>query len=656
MDSMLDDARALMQEHWGHEQFRPGQEEAIRAALEGENALVILPTGGGKSLCYQLPALMTEGMTLVISPLIALMQDQVAGLHARGISAAFINSTLATYEIDQRWTNAEHGQYDLLYVAPERLTSDLFRARAQRLNVAMLAVDEAHCVSEWGHHFRPDYMAIPAARALLDEPPTMAVTATATPAVRRDVIKHLELDDPHEIIRGFDRPTLVWSVFQPESKRAQAKAVVERLSGSGILYAATRNNVEQWARWLDRALGEKVAAYHGGMTSEERTTAQEQWIGGEKRLIVATNAFGMGIDKPDVRFVLHVDMPASVEAYYQEAGRAGRDGKTAYAVLLHKPADTETQHALIEASHPSAAEVQAVYTAVCNVGQVPLGSEPEGPLAVDREAVMRVTGFTRTKVRTAIELLSRHDAWNVLPRSQDYAFMRFTASASDVRDYAQATENIALGSFVRTLLRSVHADAFSGWHRMDLRLLRRRTELDADRLHRGLDFLSDRGLVDWRPPGQTLYVELNEPRSRRYPVDSEQVKAARKRAEARLRHMVQYAHSATCRRHFLLTYFGERSEPGCGACDVCLGRHTVQAITPHDEPVLRHILQQVGDGRSREAWFADAGAPSVPGHRLGGLVDWLVREDYLTLIDPLDGTFELTPRAETLLDRIASET
>ena len=652
---MLDDARAVMKQHWGHEQFRPGQEEAIRAALEQRDALVILPTGGGKSLCYQLPALMADGLTLVISPLIALMQDQVAGLHARGISAAFINSTLAKYEIDQRWTNAEHGQYDLVYVAPERLTSELFQARAERLNVAMLAVDEAHCVSEWGHHFRPDYMAIPEARELLGHPPTMAVTATATPAVRRDVIEHLDLDEPEQIVRGFDRPNLVWSVFQPESKRSQAKAVVERLPGSGILYAATRNNVKQWARWLENALGESVAAYHGGMKSEARTEAQEQWVTGEKRLIVATNAFGMGIDKPDVRFVLHVDMPASLEAYYQEAGRAGRNGEKAYAVLLHKPSDTQTQHALIEASHPSAAEVQAVYNAVCNVGQVPLGSEPEGPLAIDQDAVTRVTGFTRTKVRTAIELLSRQDAWTVLPRSSDYAFMRFTASVDAVRNYAHSTENIALGQFVRTLLRSVHADAFSGWHRMDLRLLRRRTELEAERLHRGLDFLSDRGLIDWRPPGQTLYVELNAPRSRSYPVDSEQVKAARKRAEARLDHMVHYAHSATCRRHFLLTYFGERTDPRCGACDVCLGRHTVQAITPADEPVLRHILKQVAAGKTREAWFDGAPNRSVLWHRLSGLVDWLIREDYLELIDPLEGTFELTPPAEQLLDRIASE-
>ena len=246
----LDDARRVMQDRWGYASFRPGQDEIIEAVLERRDVLGVLPTGGGKSLCYQVPALLADGFVLVVSPLISLMQDQVAGLRARGIEAAFINSTLPFHEIDQRWTDAEHGRYDLLYVAPERLQTDLFQARAPRLDVSLLAVDEAHCVSEWGHHFRPAYREISAARDGLGAPPTLAVTATATPDVRRDVVDLLDLDDPAEVVRGFDRPNLVWSVFRTESKRKKLRDVVEAVEGSGIVYTATRRGVETWTEML----------------------------------------------------------------------------------------------------------------------------------------------------------------------------------------------------------------------------------------------------------------------------------------------------------------------------------------------------------------------------------------------------------------------
>lgn len=638
---VLQEAREVLQCHWGFGDFRPGQEEAIEAALTGRDALVILPTGGGKSVCYQVPAVVQEGLTLVISPLIALMHDQVAGLRARGISAAFINSTLSRPEIDQRWTNAEFGQYDLLYVAPERLTTDVFQARAERLDVTLVAVDEAHCVSEWGHHFRPDYLKIPEARALLDDPPTIAVTATATPAVRRDILKHLHLHEPAQIVHGFDRPNIVWSVFRRENKRAKVRDIVESVEGSGIVYAATRRHVEQWTDWL-RDQNIAAAPYHGGMASERREEVQHRWIEDEVRLIVATNAFGMGIDKPDVRFVIHVDLPASLEAYYQEAGRAGRDGKTAYAVLLFQPSDADTQQALIESSHPSASDVQKVYDAVCNIGQVPIGSEPDGPLAINYEAVMRLTGFSRAKVRTAVELLERQEAWQVLPWRKHYGLFRFTQPAGTVRRYAQSRANEALARFVRTVLRTVHADAFSDWHTVDLRLLERRSGLSRERLQRGLDFLQDHGLIDWRAPGRTLYVQLAMPRARKIPVDGRAVRRARRRAERRLNYMLRYARSVTCRRHFLLTYFGEASPSQCGTCDVCLGRHQVDAIMPEDEPTLRRILQCVEEGMPRDEWF-DAASP--PAHRIDGLVDWLMQNGYLQLDEPFEGQFAVTDKA-----------
>jgi ATP-dependent DNA helicase RecQ len=638
----IEEARRAMRNRWGYEGFRPGQEAVLDALFEGQSVLGVLPTGGGKSLCYQLPAVLTDGFVLVVSPLIALMQDQVEALQAQGVAATFINSTLPTHEVEQRWTNAEHGQYDLVYMAPERLSTDVFEARAGRLNASLVAVDEAHCVSEWGHHFRPDYLDIPSARAHLGTPPILAVTATATPSVRRDVLDLLDIPDAAEVVQGFDRPNLVWSVFQTDNKWKRLRAVVEAVPGTGIVYAATRRAVEQWTdRLVDH--GVPAAGYHGGLDAEARETRQQAWVEDDVRVMVATNAFGMGIDKPDVRFVVHVDLPSSLESYYQEAGRAGRDGETAHAVLLYRPPDADTQSSLIEASHPTATEVREVYDAVCSVGQVPVGSEPDGPLVVNLEAVLKTTGFSRTKVRTAVDLIDRQGAWTVLPHRRHYGLLQFKSTAREVRQYADTVDNRALGAFVRTLLRIVHADAFRAWWPLDLRILERRTDLSRERLGRGLTYLDERGLLRWQPPGAALRVEFSFSRAAKLPVDGRAVQNARDRAETRLEHMLRYARSVTCRRHALLTYFGETTEEQCGACDVCLGRHQPAAVTPDEEPVLRDILERVSDSVPREEWFE---ASPAPPHRVEELVRWLVTEGYLTLEEPLKGTFRLTEKAE----------
>lgn len=637
-----------MQRQWGYETFRPGQVEVLEAALNGQDVLGVLPTGGGKSLCYQIPGLLTEGFVLVISPLISLMQDQVQGLRDHGVEATFINSTIPSYEVDQRWTDVEHGRYDLVYVAPERLTSDLFQARADRLDVAFLAVDEAHCVSEWGHHFRPDYLEIPEARALVGDPPTIAVTATATPPVRRDILDLLDVPEAVEVVRGFDRPNIVWSVFRTEKKWTKLQDVVEAVEGPGIVYTATRRGVERWAQRLHDA-GYAVAGYHGGVSSEEREARQAAWVDERYRIMVATNAFGMGIDKPNVRFVVHVDVPSSLEAYYQEAGRAGRDGRESHAVLLFREPDARTQEALIESSHPTAEEVRAVYDAVCNVGQIPLGSEPDGPVVVDRSAVLKMTGFSRTKLRTAVDLIDRQGAWRRLPFRSHLGLIRFRDGAAAVRRYADSLENRALATFVRTLLRIVHADAFSEWWRFDVRSAGRRMGLTQERVRTGLRYLEARDVLEWQPPGAALQVEFQFPRSQKLPVDDRAVQSARQRAETRLAYMLRYARSVSCRRHFLLTYFGEVSPERCGACDVCLGRHEPSAVTPDDEPTLYTILEQVNEARPRDAWFDEAPAPR---HRIDALVNWLVAHGYLEMEGPLEGRFTLTEDGKQVLARM----
>jgi ATP-dependent DNA helicase RecQ len=635
----------VLRVRWGHDDFRSGQWDVIERVLSGRDVLAILPTGGGKSVCYQLPALLTEGLTLVVSPLIALMQDQVAALRARGIEAAFINSSLGAREIDQRWTDAEHGRYRLLYIAPERLETDRFLARAERMRIALLAVDEAHCISEWGHDFRPAYLEIPQARKTMGDPPTVALTATATPEARKDIVRHLELRSPAVIVRGFDRPNLVWSIFQTENKRSRVLDVIDSVPGPGIIYSATRKGVEDWARWLNRR-NVSSASYHGGMKASARALMQERWISGHQRIMVATNAFGMGIDKADVRFVLHAELPSTLEGYYQEAGRAGRDGKTAYAVLLYHSSDEETPHRLIDESHPSAAEVRTVYEAVCNLAQIAVGALQDGPVAVDAAAVSRLTGFAYAKIRTAVDQLARQESWRVMPARKHYGLIRFTQPASHIRAYAAGLTNASLAGFVRELLRAVHADAFSSWWEIDLRLLERRSGLQRERLLRGLEYCSERDLFEWREPDRALRIELLHPRSSKLPVDVVRVRRARKRAEARLEDMIRYARSQGCRRRSLLTYFGEDAPERCETCDACLGRHEPFVLTAEDERVVHHLLHQISAKRPRGEWFAE-GAP--PRYRIDRLINWMINEGYLRQMRPLGNAFELTEKAESAL-------
>ncbi|HMB92714.1 MAG TPA: RecQ family zinc-binding domain-containing protein, partial [Rhodothermales bacterium] len=358
--------------------------------------------------------------------------------------------------------------------------------------------------------------------------------------------------------------------------------------------------------------------------------------------------FGMGIDKPDVRFVIHVDVPASLEAYYQEAGRAGRDGQTAYAVLLFSPRDEATQRALIEEGHPDAKSVSQVYDAVCNLAQIPHGTLPEAPVTLDLEAITRLAGFAPSRVRTSLELLARQETWALLPARRHQGLIRFLQPADAVRRYAAGLQNQALAGFVHELLRTVHADAFSEWWEIDLRLVERRTQLPRPRLLRGFDFLQERGLIDWRAPGAAQRVQFLEARARRIPVDDLAVRRSRRRAESRLADMLRYARSVTCRRHFLLAYFGERSPERCGKCDVCLGRHKAVVITPEDEPVMRHILHQIKQSVPRPQWFEDTDYAT---QHIDRLIDWLVQEAYLQVEDPLEELFVVTEKATEMMEQ-----
>jgi len=362
----LTDAVASLRQHFGFEDFREGQREVIGSILEGKDAVVVMPTGSGKSLCYQLPALILDGVTLVVSPLIALMKDQVDALRARGLPATFINSSISDSEQHARIDALRRRELKLVYIAPERFRSSRFTSALQQIPISLFAVDEAHCVSTWGHDFRPDYLRLRGIIRSLGSVQTLALTATATPYVRSDIIQQLGLSKPQTFVSGFDRPNLSIEVMHTEKVRekiARIRSLAKQVPGSGIIYASTRKAVEEVGSKL-KALDLKVTLYHAGMTDAQRVKAQDEFMSGRTQMIVATNAFGMGIDKPDIRFVVHYQMPGSIEAYYQEIGRAGRDGLPSTCVLLFNYADKNTHDFFIEGSYPDISLVKQVYDAL----------------------------------------------------------------------------------------------------------------------------------------------------------------------------------------------------------------------------------------------------------------------------------------------------
>lgn len=645
--SEKNDLQRILKEVWGFEALRIGQEEVVRNVVAGHDVLAVLPTGGGKSLCYQLPALWyPDGLTLVVSPLIALMQDQVQQLQDRGVRAAALHSGLKHHEIDQILTNAEHGLLRLLYVSPERLKTEMFLMRASRLAVRLLAVDEAHCISEWGEHFRPAYRLIKETREALGMPPIIAVTATATPIVRKEIRTYLGLTEPKEIVNGFDRPNISWSVFKTDRKREKVSDIINKVAGNGIIYASTRQRVEEWATWL-RDEGIAAEAYHAGMSNVLREKAQEAWMRGKARIMVATNAFGMGIDKPDVRFVVHVDLPATIEAYYQEAGRAGRDGQKSFAILLWDQQDVKIQEGMIEEGYPSAADIQKVYEGFCALAQVAIGSLPDAPLMVQMERLQEVSGFSATKIRQALQSLVHHSVLRSVPVRKNQGQIRFLQPIETIRGYAQTLENEKLGAFLLTILRSVNAEAFSGWYGLDVSILAKRTGLSNERVEKGLYFFASRSLLAWVPADGALRFELAEARTERLLLAVNELTASKKRALVRLKHMIRFAKHVGCRRYFLLSYFGERASLNCGKCDHCLGRHKPEAITPDDEPHLKQILRYAADQTPQEVWDAFR---ELPDGRVEGLVEWLLHEGWVGVKEPLRGTFHLTAKALKKMD------
>ncbi len=545
-----------LQQHFGLSAFRPGQADVVESVLSGRNTVVVMPTGAGKSLCYQLPAMLLDGVTVVVSPLIALMQDQVDALVAKGISATFINSTLSDAERSDRQRRLRNGEYKLVYVAPERFKSEAFVSALLDAKLALYAIDEAHCISQWGHDFRPDYALLGQVRKRLRPPRTVALTATATPEVREDITRVLLMKDPQVFVAGFDRPNLfleVTTVAGDADKRDACARLADE--GSGVVYCSTRKQAESLHEHL---VDEDVPAvlYHAGLDDRARREAQETFMETPGSVAVATNAFGMGIDKPDIRWVAHAGIPRAVEAYYQEIGRAGRDGQASRAVLLFNHADVFTQERLIAGNHPP----ETLFIDLWNTLRPLEGWERSVQLLASQ------VGGSEWEVSAALKVLERQGAVSRGGRGEGrYTITVLPAAVTHQPRSAEA----------RALVKALVDTGPTGSRlSLELYLLARRTGLDEDRVRHALTLLERAGVVTVQRPfsGRALAVLKHEP-WRDLGVDLSALRAQERNQLLLLKRMTDYAYTKHCRRAYLLRYFDERVALGqsCGSCDVCAG-------------------------------------------------------------------------------------
>ena len=559
---LLDQARAVLLRHYGYPDFRGGQIPAIECVLSGRDALILMPTGGGKSLCYQIPSQVLPGITIVVSPLISLMKDQVDSLNRRGIAATFVNSTLKPVEMTARFESVRTGQVKLLYVAPERFESPSFKQQLAQLQVSLLAVDEAHCVSQWGRDFRPSYARLNHLGREL-KCPVLALTATATPEVRADIIRMLALRKPKVVAFGFDRPNLSWAVQSVADDIEKDREFVRRLrpgqhDGVSIAYAATRKRVQMLSDLLN-TIGIRSVAYHAGLSPADRQRLQEEFIAGTSGVVVATNAFGMGIDKPDVRLVVHYDYPGSPEAYYQEAGRGGRDGRPAHCLILCGPEDYRTHEFLLEQAHPKQKLVAGVWRALNEMAAA-------RNTALSADAVAKASGHScnARQAEAALATLKRLRCINVSARTAGPPRLRLVVTLARVLSIARVRAPLAAQAIAMLEQRHANGALYSGIS-LDRKQLGRAG--DRESLERELAVLAADRLIEWEPFRSASSFQLI-----RAPTETDWKELAqhRHRETRRLESMRGYTACKSCRRAFLLRYFGE--EPAgsdCSGCDNC---------------------------------------------------------------------------------------
>lgn len=566
------DSYFYLKKHWGYDAFRPFQEDIILSAISNKDTLALLPTGGGKSICFQIPGLVIGGTCVVISPLIALMNDQVQQLKQKGISAIAITSAMNAKEIDIALNNAAYGHVQFLYLSPERIENETFRQKLAYLPVGLIAVDEAHCISQWGYDFRPSYLKIAELRTYFPGVSIIAVTASATKEVVEDIQRQLQFKNQAVFRQSFERKNIRYVVQQEENKYERLLKIIKNIGGSGIIYVRNRKKTEEICQWLTQQ-NMSSAFYHAGVAIHDRALIQQNWLDNKAQVMVATNAFGMGIDKPDVRFVVHLDLPESLEAYFQEAGRAGRDQKPAYAIILYNQYDITSLQEQFNQKTPSIEEIKQSYQAICNYYQIPVESGEGLAVNFDMDEVCRNYNLKPAVLYHAIKCLEKEDYVSFLDSGYEPSKIMMVMRKEELYNYQIKFPKYE--PLIKVLLRS-YGGIYEQYVHIKEKEVAYRAKLSEHELKKQLENLNTQGVLSFI--AQTTLPKLIFLRHRinlkfedikliHYPILKE-------KALVRIKHVVSYiTNTTTCRSRLLLSYFNETNVHDCYYCDVCVEKH-----------------------------------------------------------------------------------
>ena len=574
-------AREVLKEYWGYDSFRPKQEEIVAAVLQDRDVLAILPTGGGKSICFQVPAMMKEGIAIVVTPLIALMKDQVQNLNDRGIKALCVNAGMGRREVDLTLNNAAYGDFKFLYVSPERLGTRLFQSYVREMKISYIVVDESHCISQWGYDFRPDYLDIGKLRELVDAP-VIALTATATPIVAQDIMERLGFEEKCLIKSGFERPNLSYIVRRCEDKLGQLMNICANVAGTGIVYVRSRRKTEELAAYL-AANGISSSFYHAGLGQDSRADRQQKWKSGQIRVMVCTNAFGMGIDKPDVRFVVHFDIPDSPEAYFQEAGRGGRDGKRSYAVLLWNDTDIRRMRQIETVSFPSLEYTEDIYHKVHAYFDIPYDNGEGRQLKFDIEEFCRHFKLQRQTAYYAVKYIERTGHWTLSEDVDISTKIQILTGRNDLYDLD--FEESAMPLLLETLMRK-YTGIFSYAVPIDEDYMASCVRVTVPQLRQLLYKLSLEHVIRYIPNDHATVLFLHHERLRpkNLNLDPERYRFLKDSAHVRTQKMMEYVmEDEVCRSAYLLDYFGQEDSADCGTCDICRSAGAARSMTAASE-------------------------------------------------------------------------